>query len=234
MARLPRLDLPCIPQHIVQRGNNRLPCFLDDDDRQRYLQLLRQAASTARCRIHAYVLMDNHVHLLATPEDSGAVSLMMQMLGRSYVGLFNTRHGRTGTLWEGRYKSCLVDSVSYVLACYRYIELNPVRARMVESPDQFPWSSHGFNTLGRSDALLVPHPCYLELGSTVEMRAEAYRAIVGEVLEQATIDEIRLYLQQQRALGRNAFQSMVEAKTQRFAGVRAAHRPRNLQADTEK
>lgn len=202
MARLPRLDLPGIPQHVVQRGNNRLPCFLDDEDRQRYLQLLLQAALATQCQLHAYVLMDNHVHLLTTPANTGAVSRMMQMLGRSYVARFNARHGRTGTLWEGRYKSCLVDSVGYVLTCYRYIELNPVRARMVESPDRFHWSSYAFNALGQPNALLTPHSCYQDLGSTNKQRAEAYRVIVGEALPQSTIDEIRLYLQQQRALGR--------------------------------
>src|SRR5690606_32177285 len=110
MARLPRFDLPGIPQHVVQRGNNRLPCFLDDDDRVRYLQLLAEALPATGCQLHAYVLMDNHVHLLVTPSEAGAVGRMMQRLGRNYVAWFNRRHGRTGTLWEGRYKACLVDS----------------------------------------------------------------------------------------------------------------------------
>ena len=128
MARQPRFDLPGIPQHVVQRGNNRLPCFLDDGDRQRYRQLLFEGLQRTRCDLHAWVLMDNHVHLLLTPSAAGAVAQLMQALGRTYVGWFNARHARTGTLWEGRYKSCLVDSTSYVLRCYRYIELNPVRA----------------------------------------------------------------------------------------------------------
>lgn len=231
MARLPRFDLPGIPQHIIQRGNNRLPCFLDNDDRQRYLQLLRQAALACRCQLHAYVLIDNHVHMLATPTETGVVSRMMQMLGRGYVGQFNARHGRTGTLWEGRYKSCLVDGAGYVLACYRYIELNPVRAWMTESPDRFPWSSHGGNALGKADALLTPHPCYKALGRTPTERMEAYRSLIADALPQSTVDEIRLYLKQQRALGRDTFRSMVEAKTQRFAGIRAAHRPRTRPLD---
>jgi putative transposase len=134
MARQPRLDLPGIPQHIVQRGNNRLPCFLDDADRARYRQLLREALLATGCRLHAYVLMDNHVHLLATPPEAGAVGRMMHLLGRHYVGQFNARHGRTGTLWEGRYKACLVDGADYLLRCARYIDLNPVRARMTDIP----------------------------------------------------------------------------------------------------
>ncbi len=140
MARLPRPDLAGIPQHIVQRGNNRLPCFLDDEDRQRYLQLLLEALGRFGCRLHAYVLMDNHVHLLMTPGEAGAVSRLMHTFARNYAGLFNHRHGRSGTLWEGRYKSCLVDSDGYFLACSRYIELNPVRAWMVAEPADHPWS----------------------------------------------------------------------------------------------
>jgi putative transposase len=125
MARQPRFDLPDIPQHVVQRGNNRLPCFLDDNDRRRYLNLLGEALLATGCALHAYVLMDNHVHLLLTPPEAGAISRLMQKLGRAYVGQFNARHRRTGTLWEGRYKSCLVDSASYVLRCCLYIDLNP-------------------------------------------------------------------------------------------------------------
>jgi len=134
MTRLPRFDLPDIPQHIVQQGNNRLPCFLDDGDRRRYLWLLREALMHTKCALHTYVLMDNHVHLLLTPPAIGAVAQLMQKLGRQYVGQFNARHQRTGTLWEGRYKSGLVDSEIHVLRCYRYIDLNPVRARMTEEP----------------------------------------------------------------------------------------------------
>jgi len=225
MARLPRLELPGVAQHIVQRGNNRLPCFLDDRDRLDYLQLLRESLLASGCELHAYVLMNNHVHLLVTPPETGGVSRLMQMLGRRYVGAFNARHRRTGTLWEGRYKSCLVDAQDYLLACYRYIELNPVRARMVESPQLHPWSSYPFNALCRADPLLTPHPCYQSLGPDQPTRAAAYRAIVREALPDDTVQEIRIYLQQQRALGRDGFRSMVEAKTRRFAGTRPAHRP---------
>jgi putative transposase len=139
MASLPRIDLPGIPQHIVQRGNNRLPCFLDDGDRLRYLHLMHEALHATGCQLHAYVLMDNHVHLLVTPPAPGRIGQLMQRLGRNYVALFNGRHGRTGTLWEGRYKACLVDSADYVLRCYRYIELNPVRARLTDDPAAYRW-----------------------------------------------------------------------------------------------
>ena len=202
MARLPRFDLAGIPQHIVQRGNNRLPCFLDDDDRQRYLQCLRHGLLRFGCRLHAYVLMSNHVHLLLTPDQTGAVSRLMHTFSRNYVGLFNGRHGRTGTLWEGRYKACLVDSGSYFLACSRYIELNPVRAWMVPHPGDHPWSSYGANGGGCVDPLLSPHPEYLALGRDPSARSAAYRALFADAMPDDLVEEIRCYLQQQKALGR--------------------------------
>lgn len=233
MARLPRLDLPGVPQHIVQRGNNRLPCFLDDDDRRRYLTLLREALLPAGIRLHAYVLMDNHVHLLATPLVAGDIGRMMQRLGRQYVGLFNGRHRRTGTLWEGRYKACLVDSEHYVLACYRYIELNPVRARMTDDPAAWPWSSCAANLGLRPHSGLLPHPTWLALGSTAAERIAAYRRLLDEAIPDDMLADLRLYLQQQRAWGRDDFRAMVEARTRRFAGTRPACRPRKI-ALTEK
>lgn len=151
MARLPRFDIPGLPQHIVQRGNNRLPCFLHDQDRCCYLSCLADALTATGCQLHAYVLMDNHAHLLATPGDPGRVSKMMQRLGRRYVAGFNRRHGRAGTLWEGRFKSSPVESDRHVLTCYRYIGLNPIRAAMVATPEAFRWSSHAGNALGHND-----------------------------------------------------------------------------------
>ena len=219
MARQPRLDLPGIPQHIVQRGNNRLPCFLDDADRACYRQLLREALLATGCQLHAYVLMDNHVHLLATPPEQGAAGRMMQLLGRRYVGHFNARHGRTGTLWEGRYKACLVDGADYLLRCARYIDLNPVRARMTDAPAAFRWSSCAGLCGVRDDPLLTPHAVQRALGG------EGYRLMLGEAISDDDLAAIRAYLQQQRAYGRDDFRAMVEAKTQRFASVRPAHRP---------
>jgi putative transposase len=224
MARQPRLDLPGIPQHVVQRGNNRLPCFLDDADRRRYLTLLGEALLNTGCKLHAYVLMDNHVHLLTTPPEIGAVARLMQKLGRGYVGQFNARHRRTGTLWEGRYKASLVDSESYVLHCHRYIELNPVRARMTDDPTAYPWSSCANHYGLRQEAILSPHPEYTTLAATPEARAAAYRQLLHETLSDDSLKAIRTHLQQQRALGRDGFRAMVEAKTRRFAGIRPAHR----------
>ena len=225
MARSPRFDLPGVPQHVVQRGNNRLPCFLDDDDRQRYLQCLREALLRFDCHLHAYVLMSNHVHLLLTPPVAGAVSRMIHTFSRNYVGLFNGRHGRTGTLWEGRYKACLVDSDSYFLACSRYIEMNPVRAWMVANPGEYGWSSFHANARNEHDPLITPHARYLALGSDAAARSQAYRALFDEVMTESTVAEIRAYLQQQKALGSNRFRDWVEARTGRFARVRASGRP---------
>ena len=225
MARLPRFDLPGIPQHIVQRGNNRLPCFLDDADRARYRQLLREALFATGCQLHAYVLMDNHVHLLATPPEAGDIARLMQKLGRQYVGQFNARHRRTGTLWEGRYKACLVDSADYLLRCVRYIDLNPVRARMTDDPVAFAWSGCAALCGLREDPLMTLHPTQRALGRTEAERGNAYRDLLSEALNDEDLAAIRLYLQQQRAYGRDDFRAMVEAKTQRFAGVRPAHRP---------
>lgn len=225
MTRPPRLDIAGVPQHIVQRGNNRLPCFLDDDDRQRYLQCLRQALLRYECHLHAYVLMSNHVHLLLTPESKGAVSRLMHAFSRNYVGLFNGRHGRTGTLWEGRYKSCLVDSEGYFLACSRYIELNPVRAWMVPEPGNYLWSSYRAHAEGHADPLLTPHAQYLALGPDAAARAYAYRNLFTDALPSELVQEIRSYLQQQKALGTDHFRAWVEARTQRFVTTRPLGRP---------
>ncbi len=225
MARQSRFDLAGVPQHVVQRGNNRLPCFLDDGDRQRYLQCLRQGLARFDCRLHAYVLMSNHVHLLLTPASVGAVSRLMHTFARNYTGLFNGRHGRTGTLWEGRFKACLVDSGRYFLACSRYIELDPVCAWMVARPADYPWSSHGANAGYRKDPLLVPHPEYLALGADPCERAAAYRAVVAEGGEDGLVAEIRAHLQQQKALGSDRFQAWVTQRTGKFAGLRSRGRP---------
>ena len=228
MSRLPRPDLAGVPQHVVQRGNNRMPCFLDDDDRRRYLHGLSECLLRFGCELHAYVLMTNHVHLLLTPGEVGGVSRMMQTFGRNYVHLFNGRHQRSGTLWEGRYKSCLVDSVAYVLRCYRYIELNPVRARMVECPTAHVWSSHAANIGMQPDPMVSPHPAYVALGQDRASRQAAYSALFDECMTDDVVEEIRIYLQQQRALGSSAFQRRVEAQLQRYASVRPAHRPRKV------
>ena len=225
VARLPRLDLPGIPQHVVQRGNNRLPCFLDDQDRRSYLGCLGDALAATGVALHAYVLMGNHVHLLLTPPEAGATGRMMQLIGRHYVGWFNTRHGRTGTLWEGRYKACLVDSEAYLLRCSRYIDLNPVRARIVVDPMAYGWSSCAALCGLVRDPLLTPHASQLSLGGPGEASGPGYARWLREGVADEEAGDIRRFLKQQRAWGSEGFQRMVELKSQRFADVRPAHRP---------
>lgn len=176
MPRRPRLDLPGVAQHIVQRGNDRQPCFFIDIDRIRYLQDLRELSLKLDIAVHAYVLMTNHVHLLLTSKQAGTVSTLMQSLGRRYVRYINTQYRRTGTLWEGRYKSCLVQDETYLLRCYRYIELNPVRAGMVSDPADYRWSSHCCNGLGQANALVQPHGSYLAIAAA-DQRADHYRTL---------------------------------------------------------
>ena len=226
MARLPRIDLPGIAQHIVQRGVDRQPCFAAPGDYAGYLRELGEAALKQGCAIHAYVLMTNHVHLLATPDTAGAILRMMQAIGRRYVACFNARYHRTGTLWEGRFKAALVGSARYALACYRYIELNPVRARMVASPGDYPWSSHGHNALGRHQALITPHAAWRELSDTDETRRTSYVALVNERLQPEELEEIRRYTQQQRVYGNDRLQLQVQALTHRATVPRPRGRPR--------
>ena len=225
MPRQPRLDLPGIPQHVVQRGNDRQPCFFEESDYLRYLQELKELALHRHCAVHAYVLMTNHVHLLLTPTGSGQVAALMQALGRRYVRYINDRHHRTGTLWEGRYKACPVDRESYLLHCYRYIELNPVRACMVEDPNGYRWSSYGANAHGWHDSLVTPHPNFLSLGSDAESRQHAYRELVRQAISDDDLTAIRLHLQRQHALGTDRFRAAIEAQLGRRAGPAKIGRP---------
>ncbi|HEY2255655.1 MAG TPA: transposase [Variovorax sp.] len=178
MARLPRLTLPHLPHHVIQRGNNRQAIFVDAADREMLLGLVAENAARFGIALHAYVLMDNHFHLLATPSTADGLPQWMQAIGRRYVRYFNDRHGRSGTLWEGRYKSTLIQSERYLLACMAYIDLNPVRAGMVAEARDHAWSSHAHYAGLRHDRLLTPHPLYWALGNTPFAREAAYAELV--------------------------------------------------------
>ena len=180
MARLTRLTLPDHPHHIIQRGNNRQRIFHDDRDREMLLDLLCEYAGRMEVAVHSYVLMTNHIHLLATPSSSTGLPGMMQAVGRRYVQYFNKRHKRSGTLWEGRYRSTVIQTDRYLLACMVYIDLNPVRAGMVAKAADYPWSSHGHYVGRRHDRLLTPHPLYWQLGNTPFAREVAYAEMVEE------------------------------------------------------
>lgn len=226
MSRKPRFHLVGVPQHVIQRGNNRESCFHGEEDCQRYLADLGDAAARNSCRVHAFVLMTNHVHLLATPMQEHGVSHMMQDLGRQYVRYVNRAYRRTGTLWEGRYKSSLVDSDAYLLTCMRYIELNPVRARMVNHPGEYRWSSYAANAMGRTHPLLTAHPVYEQLGIDGESRRHVYRELFRHHMDNGLLHEIREALNQELVLGREDFKDRIAQMTARQTRPNRNGRPR--------
>ncbi|MDT8311713.1 MAG: transposase, partial [Methylophaga sp.] len=182
-----------------------------DEDYLFYLEKLADACEPYGCQVHAYVLMTNHVHLLMTPLEPGAIGKVMQSVGRRYVQYFNYGYRRTGTLWEGRYKASLIDSERYALTCYRYIELNPVRAGMVESPADYRWSSYHVNALGKQDDVVSAHFCYEALGDNDEIRRQRYRDLFAYAIDGASLDEIRQTVNKGWALGSEKFKREVEA-----------------------
>jgi putative transposase len=215
MARLPRLTLPGYPHHIIQRGNNRQAIFSTAEDYQVWLELLDENAKKFAVDIHAYVLMSNHFHLLVTPHTAQGVPQMMQAIGRRYVRYFNDSQKRTGTLWEGRYKSTLIQTDRYFLACMVYIDLNPVRAGLVAQARDYPWSSHGHYMGLRADKLLVPHALVWSLGNTPFAREAAYaelvRAGISTVQQAALTDSVL----QGWALGTADFVADLQKRTPR-------------------
>lgn len=190
MPRRPRLILASTAVHLIQRGHNRRACFRQTSDYYVYLMNLRDLARNFGCQIHAFCLMTNHVHLLLTPPDSDACSSLMKRLGQRYAQYFNREHSQSGTIWEGRFRSCIAESARYVLACYRYIELNPIRARMVATAREYDWSSHRANSGHMPDPSLDPHPEYLALGDNAEARHAAYRRLFDSH-EEPYLQEIR-------------------------------------------
>lgn len=210
MPRPVRLNLPDIPQHVTQRGNNRQACFFSANDYRLYLDLLHEACRAHDCSLHAYVLMTNYVHLLMTPSMPEGVSMVIRDLGRDYVRTINKTYQRSGTLWEGRFKSSLVDKARYCLTCYRYIELNPIRAGMVKHPADYPWSSYRCNAMGEANTLIIPHDCWLLLGDNDEARMAAYRALFNERLDLPDIDCIRQSVDTGLPTGNDRFRREIE------------------------
>lgn len=215
MPRLPRYVLPGHPQHVIQRGNNRCPIFIAEEDYVRFREELSDACRRFHCLIHAYVFMTNHVHLIMTPERENSIAKVLQSVGRRYVQYFDFAYQRTGTLWEGRYKATLIDTERYLLTCYRYIELNPVRANMVTHPSAYRWSSYRANALGQHDPLLTPHAEYLALGSRHDERQAAYRTLFEVHLDDMTLAEIREATQKAWVLGNDRFKDDIERLLQR-------------------
>ena len=226
MPRKPRFNLIGYPQHVIQRGNNREPCFYSESDYFVYLESLLIAATKYQCRIHSYVLMTNHVHLLVTPMREHAVSSMMQSVGRRFVKYMNKTYQRTGTLWEGRYKSSLIDSDRYLLTCMRYIELNPIRAEMVAHPGEYKWSSYRANAQGEQSKLLSSHSLYESLGENVELRQAAYRELFRYLVDVDILSDIRTALNHELVLGRSYFKDKIEEITQRQVRLGVVGRPK--------
>lgn len=211
MPRSLRLILPGVAVHVIQRGNNRAACFRSDSDYLVYLAHLRKLSEKYECAVHAYCLMTNHVHVLLTPAAARACTGLMRDLGQRYVQYFNRQHERTGTLWEGRFRSCIVESAHYVLACHRYIELNPVRAAMVDHPSRYLWSSYAVNSGMRSDPLLRPHVEFEALALDADKRRSAYRRLFDERLEPALLQCIRDATNAGYPLASEAFKASVLA-----------------------
>jgi putative transposase len=225
MARKTRIACSGYPLHVVQRGNNRAACFVDDKDRLLYLALVTEFARREQCAVHAYVLMTNHVHILSTGRADGAISRLMKRIGENYVPIFNRKHERTGTLWEGRFHCSVVDTESYLLSCYRYIELNPVRSGMVVAPGDYAWSSHGHNAEGRDCPMIDPHPAFLALGSTWDERRSVYKRHFGSPQDPRELQRIRDAINGNFALGSLEFVRELEERTGRKLAPRRAGRP---------
>ena len=225
MARLPRLTLPGYPHHVILRGNNRQAIFVVTPDYQMLLDLLEENALKFDVAIQAYVLMSNHFHLLVTPQTADGLPQMMQAVGRRYVRYFNDRQQRSGTLWEGRYKSTVIQTDRYLLACMAYIDLNPVRAALVDQPQDYPWSSHGHYIGQRVDKLISPHPLIWELGNTPFAREAAYAQFVQSGVsagQQAALTDSAL---RGWALGEPDFVADLQKRTARRVAKSTAGRP---------
>jgi len=211
VPRRPRSWFRDVPLLILQRGNNRAACFYAEEDYRFYLQWLQLNAEHYGCAIHAYVLMTNHVHLMMTPKERDSASKLMQSLGRRYVQYVNRVHHRSGTLWEGRFRASLVEAESHLLTCYRYIELNPVRAAVVKHPADYFWSSYRHHALGTADRVVTEHPLFKALGATRAERAEAYRASFRTELDEREVNGIRTALNRGGILGSDRFREAISA-----------------------
>ena len=226
MPRQQRYFVPGIPQHVVIRGVDRQSTFFAPDDYELFLSALGINTRRFGCAIHAYVLMTNHVHMLMTPATARAIPALMQAMGRSYVQAINRRYARTGTLWEGRYKASPVDADYYLLACQRYIELNPVRAGLVSSPGAYPFSSFRGNALGIRDTLLEAHEVFIRLGATPKARQRTYRRLFNDVVPESVIDRIRDATHACQVLGNEQFAVQIETMLGRRVRARPRGRPK--------
>ena len=230
MSRLPRFHVPGQPLHAIQRGNNRQPIFAAAADYAFYRECLLDAAKQYAVALHAYVLMSNHVHLLASPRSGDGLSRLFQSVGRRYVQYFNAIHDRTGTLWEGRYRATVVHAEDYLLTCMRYIEMNPPRAGMVEHPGDYAYSSYAANAHGAADVLVTPHRIYRGMGADATARQAAYRQLFRGQVSKDDLESIRSATHKGWALGNNRFSAKIEKLTGRRATPLQRGRPRTAKA----
>jgi putative transposase len=233
MARLPRLTVPGYPHHIIQRGNNRQMIFSCPADYQMLLALLDENAQKFGVALHAYVLMGNHFHLLATPTTADGLPQMMQAVGRRYVRYFNDKQGRSGTLWEGRYRSTLIDTDRYLLACMAYIDLNPVRAGLVREAATYPWSSHAHYVGLRTERLITPHALFWTLGNTPFSREAAYAGLAAGGITQAQQEALTQSVLSGWALGDENFVANLQKRTERRVQKNLAGRPVRLEKNAK-
>jgi putative transposase len=218
--------IPGLPYHVIQRGNNRAACYFNVEDYQFYLALLLELSQRFGVAIHAYVLMTNHIHLLATPEEKDSLSRMMGVVGSRYAQYINKKYRRTGSLWEGRHKSSPVDSERYLLKCYRYIELNPVAAHMVKRPEEYGWSSYAANAWGHDSEVITPHAEYLRLGNEGALRQYAYRELFKISLSEEDLHGIQKAAYSCLPLGSDRFREQIEQELGSTMGYMKRGRPR--------
>ncbi len=226
MPRQPRYFIPGMPQHVIARGVDKQAVFFQEADYALYLNSLLRATREHTCAVHAYVLMTNHVHLLVTPATEKGIPMVMQAMGRLYVQALNRNYARTGTLWQGRYKASLVQDEHYLLACQRYIELNPVRAGMVKGPGEYRWSSYAHNALGEPDTLVTPHAIYRRLNTDPVHRLGAYRALFAATLSNELLEQLRTQTNACLILGNSRFKAQIAGMLGRDVEHRRAGRPR--------
>ncbi len=232
MPRRTRMYLPGLPYHVVQRGNNREPCFIEPENYQVYLQLWKTIVLRYGVSVHAYCLMTNHIHFLVTPEKESSLSNTMKVVGSRYAQYINKRYGRTGTLWEGRHRSSLVHAQQYFLICMRYIELNPVRAGLVERPEEYQWSSYGANAWG-DRSWLAPHAEYLGLGADVAGRCCAYRELFRSGMSDSDLHLIRKAAHYCQPIGNDRFKRLIEDKYGINLGQSKRGRPKKKNAEVD-
>ncbi|MCU7843186.1 MAG: transposase [Candidatus Thiodiazotropha sp. (ex Monitilora ramsayi)] len=230
MPRRTRHYFSGYPYHIVQRGNNREACFLEPENYQYYLDLWRELSKRYGVKVHAYCLMTNHIHFLVTPDRKNSISDTMKCVGSRYAQYVNKKYGRTGTLWEGRHRSSLIKTDKYLMCCYRYIELNPVRAGMVMRPEEYRWSSYGVSAWG-DVSWLTPHNEYLRLGTNVEERVEAYRELFRYHLSEQDLHLIRKAAHYCQPVSDERFQQQIESQYGVVFGKMARGRPRKIETE---